>query len=156
MNESKLKYNYEALFWSIALPGFGQFVNKKTLKGIVFIFLEFLVNVMSNFNLAIVASFNGNIHEAISITNYQWLMFYPCLYMYSLWDAFRDSNKVISPLLYLPYAFGAFFVTIGLIYSVRITFFGVLIGPVFLPMLFLIPGLIVGFMIRKIIFLIKY
>ncbi|RXJ02012.1 hypothetical protein DS745_07925 [Anaerobacillus alkaliphilus] len=153
MEETKTKYKYEALFWSIALPGFGQFVNKKLFKGAIFIFLEFVVNVMSNFNLAIVASFNGNIQSAIAITNYQWLMFYPCLYMYSLWDAFRDSNTNISPYLYLPYAFGAFFVTIGLIYSARITFFGVLIGPVFLPMLFLIPGLLVGFGVRKIIFL---
>lgn len=35
----------ERLLWSIALPGFGQFLNKKYLKGIVFVFLEFLVNV---------------------------------------------------------------------------------------------------------------
>ncbi|MBU8878855.1 hypothetical protein BGM26_07630 [Bacillus sp. FJAT-29790] len=32
----------EALLWSIALPGFGQFLNGKPIKGIVFVFLEFL------------------------------------------------------------------------------------------------------------------
>jgi TM2 domain-containing membrane protein YozV len=151
MEEAKSKYNYEALLWSIALPGFGQFINKKVVKGIVLIFFEVLINVMSNFNLAIVESFNGNIYRAIDITNYQWLMFYPCFYMFSLWDAFRDSNTSLQPYLYLPFAFGAYFITVGLIYSARIKIFGVLLGPVFLPMLFLIPGLLVGFTIRKIV-----
>ncbi|MCT8137201.1 hypothetical protein H1D32_05255 [Anaerobacillus sp. CMMVII] len=151
MEEVNKKLNYETLLWSIALPGFGQFINKKIVKGIVLVFFEVLINVMSNFNLAIVESFNGNIHNAIEITNYQWLMFYPCFYMYSLWDAFRDSNENLKPYLYLPFAFGAYFVTVGLIYSTKITIFGVLLGPVFLPMLFLIPGLISGFVIRRII-----
>ena len=35
----------EAILWSIALPGFAQLLNKKFVKGIFFIFLEFLVNV---------------------------------------------------------------------------------------------------------------
>lgn len=148
----KPKLNYEPLFWSIALPGFGQFLNKKLIKGIVFIFLEFLINVQSNFNLAIVYSFNGNIQKAVNITNYQWLMFYPCVYMFGLWDAFKDANgNLLSRFAFLPFVFGAYFVTIGLIYSVELTPFGVLIGPVFLPMLFLIPGLMIGQFIKKII-----
>ncbi|MFN7250463.1 MAG: hypothetical protein ACK4M9_06665 [Anaerobacillus sp.] len=151
MEEVKSKLNYEALLWSIALPGFGQFLNKKIVKGIVLIFFEVIINVMSNFNLAILKSFNGNIYGAIEVTNFQWLMFYPCFYIYSLWDAFRDSNQDIDRLLFLPFAFSAYSVTVGLIYSQRLTIFGVLPGPVFLPMLFLIPGLIIGFTIRKII-----
>ncbi len=35
----------EKLFWSIALPGFGQLLNGKYLKGGLFIFLEFLINI---------------------------------------------------------------------------------------------------------------
>lgn len=151
MEEAKKKYNYEALLWSVALPGFGQILNKKFFKGIVLIIFEVSINVMSRFNLAIVASFNWQIEQAIQITDYQWLMFYPCLYMFSLWDAFRDSNEHRSPYLYLPFAFGAYFVTVGLIYSARLHIFGILLGPVFLPMLFLLPGLATGFLIRKII-----
>ncbi|ADU30424.1 hypothetical protein [Evansella cellulosilytica] len=142
--------NYEPLFWSIALPGFGQLLNKQYLKGIVFILAEFIVNVQSNFNVAIVHSFNGNIEDAIHVTDYQWLMFYPCLYMFSLWDAHKDANSP-SPYMYFPFAFGAYFVTVGLIYSHTFTLFGVLIGPVFLPMLFLLPGLAVGFIIRALL-----
>lgn len=146
--------NYEALLWSVALPGFGQFINKKHFKGFIFIVLEFLVNVMSNFNYAIMQSFLGNIHRAIEVINFQWLMFYPCLYMYSLWDAYRDSNEP-EPYLYIPFAFGAYFVTIGLMYSTELTIFGILPGPVFLPMIFLVPGFCVGFLIRKAILVIK-
>lgn len=91
MKKEKPK-NHEALLWSIALPGFGQFLNGSVIKGIAFIILEFLVNVQSNFNLAIMYSFTGEINKAIEITDFQWLMFYPCLYMFAMWDAYREAN----------------------------------------------------------------
>lgn len=72
----------EKLLWSIALPGFGQILNKKYLKGILLIFLEFLVNIQANFNEAIISSFHGNIDTSIEIINFQWLLFYPCLYFF--------------------------------------------------------------------------
>jgi hypothetical protein len=150
MDRSKTSRNYEALLWSIALPGFGQFINKKFLKGLLFIFLEISINVMSNFNYAIVLSFLGNFQQAIEVTDYQWLMFYPCIYFYSLWDAYRDANDCKDPYLYLPFAFCVYFVTLGLIYSTEIKINGMILGPVFLPMIFVIPGLILGFFIRSI------
>lgn len=78
----------EKVLWSIALPGFGQLLNGKFLKDLLLILLEFLINVQSNFNQAIIYSFQGNIQAAIDQTNYQWLMFYPCLYMFSITVAF--------------------------------------------------------------------
>jgi hypothetical protein len=69
----------EAILWSIALPSFGQFLNGHLLKGIIFIILEFTINVMSTFNQAIMYSFLGKINEAYGVVNYQWLMFYPCV-----------------------------------------------------------------------------
>ncbi|WP_223292227.1 hypothetical protein [Salipaludibacillus neizhouensis] len=137
--------------WSIALPGFGQILNKQVLKGIVLIILEFLVNVQSNFNLGIMYSFRGEISAASEVLNYQWLMFYPCLYMFAIWDAYQDADGEVSDLAYLPFVFGAFFITIGLMYSSKIVLFGILLGPVFLPMLFLIPGLLIGYIVRKIV-----
>ncbi|MDQ0252844.1 TM2 domain-containing membrane protein YozV [Evansella vedderi] len=141
---------HEALLWSIALPGFGQFLNGKIVKGIVLILLEFIVNIQSNFNLTIMLSFMGEINKAIETPNYQWLMFYPCLYMFSIWDAYRDAEGDTSALAYLPFVFGAFFITIGLIYSTKLTLFGIKLGPVFLPMTFLIPGLLIGYIIKSI------
>lgn len=83
---------FEKLLWSIALPGFGQILNQKYLKGILFISLEFLVNIQSNFNEAIISSFHGKTQTSIEQIDYKWLMFYPCLYFFSMWDAVKDAN----------------------------------------------------------------
>lgn len=141
----------EVLFWSIALPGFGQFLNKKLIKGIIFIALEFIINVKSNFNIMIKESFLGNIEQAIYAANFQWIMFYPCVYMFGIWDAYRDASEEVSAYAFLPFAFGAFTITIGLIFSTNIKIFGVLLGPVWLPMVSLVPGVIIGILLKKIL-----
>ncbi|WP_066317516.1 hypothetical protein [Bacillus sp. FJAT-29814] len=139
----------EKLLWSIALPGFGQFLNRKYFKGFVFIFLEFLVNSQANFNSIIMLSFHGEIEKAIAGANYQWLMFYPCLYFFAMWDAFKDAGGG-NKYSFLPFVFAAYFVTVGCIYSSKFSLFGVMFGPVWLPMIFMLPGLAAGFIIRAI------
>ena len=59
------KNAFEKLMWSIALPGFGQYLNGKYFKGTVLLILEFLINVQANFNQVILLSFHGEIGEAI-------------------------------------------------------------------------------------------
>ncbi|MBT2281905.1 hypothetical protein [Priestia megaterium] len=145
----------EAILWSIALPGFAQLLNRKFVKGIVFLLLEFLVNVNSHFNMVIMHSFQGNIREAIEATNYQWLMFYPCLYMFTMWDAYKDAKGETPPYSYLPFVFGAYFVTIGLMYSPSLKLGQILFGPVWLPILFLIPGFLIGNFIRSMVMRLK-
>ncbi|MFD2760445.1 hypothetical protein [Lentibacillus juripiscarius] len=140
----------ETLLWSIALPGFGQFLNRKYIKGIVLIFLEFLVNVQGNFNEVILLSFHGGIEKAIQQTDYQWLMFYPCLYFFAMWDAYKDAGGGKSPFVFLPFVFSAYFVTVGTIYSSKLTLFGVLLGPIWFPILSIIPGLLVGLLLQRI------
>lgn len=141
----------EVLLWSVALPGFGQILNKKYLKGILLIFLEFLVNVQGNFNEIILLSFHGEIEIAIQQTNYEWLLFYPCLYFFAMWDAFKDAGGGKTPFAFLPFVFSAYFVTVGTIYSSKLTLFGVLLGPIWLPILSVIPGLIIGFLLQWIL-----
>ncbi|TCP21694.1 hypothetical protein EV207_1403 [Scopulibacillus darangshiensis] len=145
------KRPFEKIMWSIALPGFGQLLNGKYIKGIVMIFLEFLVNVQGNFNEVILLSFHGEIENAIQQADYQWLMFYPCLYFFAMWDAFKDAGGGKSPFSFLPFVFSAYFVTVGTIYSSKLTLFGVLLGPIWLPILSVIPGLLVGFLLQRII-----
>lgn len=137
--------------WSIALPGFGQFLNGKYFKGTVLLMLEFLINVQANFNEIILLSFHWEIIESINKTDYQWLMFYPCLYFFSIWDAVKDAGGGKDPYSFLPYVFGAFFVTVGLIFSPYLKIFGVLFGPIWLPILFVFPGVIIGGICRKVI-----
>ncbi|WP_273123810.1 hypothetical protein [Bacillus weihaiensis] len=141
----------EAILWSIALPGFAQILNKKFLKGIVFIFLEFLINVNSHFNSAIMASFLGEIDRAFQVVNFQWLMFYPCVYMFAMWDAFKDAEGEVAKFSFLPFVSSAYSVTVGLMYSPLIKINGVVLGPIWAPMLALLPGLVIGFIIMKIV-----
>lgn len=138
----------EKLFWSIALPGFGQLLNGKIIKGILLIFLEFLVNVQANFNEVILLSFQGENVAAIEQTNYQWLMFYPCLYFFAMWDAYKDAGGGQERYSFLPFVFSAYFVTVGLMYSSKLSLFGVILGPVWCPMLSVIPGLAIGFLLK--------
>ncbi|ALX49083.1 hypothetical protein [Lentibacillus amyloliquefaciens] len=139
----------EMLLWSIALPGFGQILNHRYIKGILLIGLEFIVNVMGNFNEIILLSFNGQIQEAVNQTNYGWLMFYPCLYFFAMWDAYKEGEGKSKPYAFIPFVFSAYFVTVGLIFSPTFTLFGQLIGPMWLPMLGGLPtGLIIGNIIR--------
>lgn len=141
----------ERLLWSIALPGFGQLLNRKYVKGITFIILEFIINVFSNFNTAIMLSFNGEIQVAYTSIDYLWLMFYPCLYFFAMWDAFKDAGGGKSRYSFIPFVSCAYFVTVGLMISGKAKLYGHLIGPIFMPMLFVIPGIVVGLIVREVL-----
>ncbi|MFZ5988274.1 MAG: hypothetical protein ACOYWZ_14270 [Bacillota bacterium] len=141
----------EKLLWSIALPGFGQILNGSLLKGIFFILLEFIINLRSNLNTAIIYSFHGNIEEAVSQTNFRWLMFYPCIYMYAAWDAYKYAKGDCIPFSFLPFVLAAYISTIGVIYSPQFKISGILLGPVWLPIICLIAGALAGTMVRHLL-----
>ncbi|WP_079528964.1 hypothetical protein [Halobacillus hunanensis] len=144
------KNSIEKLFWSIALPGFGQLLNGKYVKGILFIALEFIINVQANFNQVILLSFRGQIQQAIEQANYGWLMFYPCLYFFAMWDAYKDAGGGRTSFSFFPFVFAAYFVTVGLMFSgTRVL--GVLWGPIWLPILSVVPGVTIGFLIKIIV-----
>lgn len=138
----------EAVLWSIAFPGFSQLLSGQYIKGLLFVTLEFIMNVNSHFNSAIMFSFLGDIEKAEKVINYQWLLFYPCVYMFSMWDGYRYAMPAEEKYSYLPFVFSAYFVTVGLMISPKVTIFKVHPGPVFLPMSFVIPGLLVGFLLK--------
>lgn len=133
----------EVLLWSVALPGFGQLLNGKFLKGLLLISLEFLINVQSNLNEVIILSFHGNIEQAINQADYQWLMFYPCIYMFGIWDAYRDAGGGNSPYAAIPFVFGAYMGTIGVIYSKD------LLGGVWFGIIGILIGVGIGLLIRN-------
>lgn len=138
----------EKWLWSIALPGFAQILNGKLIKGIVLISLEFLINVQAHLNLVVIESFHGNMGKAIELADYQWLMFYPCIYMFAVWDGYRDAEGGTSSFSFLPFVFAAFLSTIGVIYSSTLRIFGFMLGPIFSPILLLLTGAIVGWIIK--------
>lgn len=139
----------EVVLWSLALPGFGQLLNGRYVKGLLLVGLEFLINVMGNFNTIIVLSFNFKNQEAMDETNYLWLLFYSCLYFFSIWDAYKDAGGgKRKPFAYLPLVFSAYFVTVGVIFSPRLRIAGHLLGPMWSGFLFLPVGLGIGALIR--------
>ncbi|MDY0395570.1 hypothetical protein ACFSMW_18550 [Virgibacillus halophilus] len=141
----------EAILWSIAFPGFGQFLNKKYIKGIVFIALEFMINVKGHLNQVIIYGFHGQTHQSMTEANYLWLMFYPCVYFFAIWDAYRDAGGGEKPFAYLPFVSGAYWMTLGVVFSTTFSFGDVFIGPVWLAIIFVPIGLFFGILTRWII-----
>ncbi len=141
----------ERILWSIAIPGFGQLLNGKYIKAFVLIALEILINTKANLNMVIISSFYGETLTAVRQTNYHWLMFYPCFYMFVIWDAYKDGVKERAPFSFLPFAVSAYFGTIGVIYSRETRVMGILLGPVWLPILAISFGVFVGFIIQDIL-----
>lgn len=135
----------EKIVWGIALPGFAQFLNGRYFKGFVFIALEFLINGNARLNQAIIFSFQGEIQKAIEVTDYSWLMFYPCLYLFAIYDAYRDAGGG-NRFSFLPFVTSAYMGTIGVIYSPYI------LGPIWLPILFLILGVVIGMTLQNLIY----
>ncbi|WP_182480694.1 hypothetical protein [Peribacillus asahii] len=45
--------------------------------------------------------------------DYQWLMFYFCLYFFAMWDAWKDAGGGKGNCFFLPFVFAAYFVTFG-------------------------------------------
>lgn len=154
MDDKKIRHTYpiEMLLWSIALPGFGQILNGHFIKAIMFVILEFLINVQGKLNLAIVYSFHGEISRAIEVVNYQWIMFYPCLYVFAMWDAFKGGRERanMKPIPYesVPFSVAAYICTIGVIYSNR-PILSITFGPIFTPIIFVIIGFIIGRFVQK-------
>ncbi|MDP4163232.1 MAG: hypothetical protein Q8906_01430 [Bacillota bacterium] len=141
----------EAILWNVALPGFSQLLAGDYIKGLLFVALEFIINVKSHFNLGILYSFVGKMDRSYATMDFQWLMFYPCVYMFAIWDAYRYAMPPDEKLSFLPFVFAAYSVTIGIMYSKEINLFGINLGPVFLPMLFLVPGIFIGLLVRHIL-----
>ncbi|KMM36139.1 hypothetical protein [Guptibacillus hwajinpoensis] len=147
-------YPFEVLLWSIAFPGFGQIINKMYIRGAFFILLEFVINVKSSLNMNILYSFQGKANEAVLVTNYEWAMFYPCVYMFAIYESFlraiEKSGQNPPVFLTLPFVTGAYFSTVGVIYSNTIPY-RFWIPPTFIPILGIAVGVAVGFFVRFIL-----
>jgi len=141
----------EALLWSIAFPGFGQLINKRYAKAFIFIILEVIINVRGNVNDIIVKSFLLDMKSAVEQANYTWLMFYPCIYLFAIWDAYKDAGGGKFTYKYIPFVTAAHFGTLGVIYSSRLAISNFLMGPIFLPIITIVLGFIIGEIIRKLI-----
>lgn len=95
-NLPEYKSPLAALLWSLALPGFGQVYNGQTILGIIFMVWELLANVLSGLNKAIMVSFHGEFIKAHDLINYEWGMFYPSIWLFSMWQAYNKALTINS------------------------------------------------------------
>src|SRR5699024_12660281 len=97
-------------------------------------------------------SFLLHTRKAIEAANYLWLMFYPCIYLFAIWDAYKDAGAHELPFMYIPFVMSAYTGTLGVIYSSKFQLLGFYLGPVFLPLIFMLLGFFIGVFIGKIIY----
>lgn len=83
-----------ALLWSFAMPGFGQFYNNNYFLGIVLMIHEFVVNLQSHLNTALVYTFRGDFDLANQVVDYEWGLFYPSIFCFSLWQAYNQAHAI--------------------------------------------------------------
>ncbi|MUK87957.1 hypothetical protein GMD78_06040 [Ornithinibacillus sp. L9] len=134
-----------AAFFSLLMPGFGQIYNGQLFKGIIFVFLEHFDNIFGKINQAIHLDFNGFHQQALDITVYDFMLFYPGFYTYAVWDAWyyakEGANKATTA---IPFIIGGFLGEMGAIFAPKLAFPTVTVG-----LLMIIPMLIGIFLFRK-------
>lgn len=80
-----------ALLWSVTMAGFGQFYNGQYVFGFILLIGEYSANLLSGLNLAVHHSFHGQYLQAHEVVDYQWGLFYPSIYCFSIWQAFNNA-----------------------------------------------------------------
>ncbi len=84
-------------WWSAAFPGFGYIALGSYLKGYFLIIWEFVINVNSNLNLAIIYAFTGRFDMSVNVLDTRWLLLYCPIYIFGIWGSYYltiELNKV--------------------------------------------------------------
>ncbi|MDG5788575.1 hypothetical protein QA612_13900 [Evansella sp. AB-P1] len=96
-NVLHLKNPWVPVWWSAAFPGMGHLMHGAYIKGFILFFWEFVINVNSKINLAMVYSFTGQFEMAKEVIDTRWVLLYIPVYIASIWDSYRktiDINKL--------------------------------------------------------------
>ncbi|MDF2626681.1 MAG: hypothetical protein K0R39_512 [Symbiobacteriaceae bacterium] len=83
-----------AVWWTVALPGFGHIYMGQHLKGLIYMSWEILVNHQAHLNVAIYYTITGRGDLAASVVNYDWLLVYPVFYIFAMFDAYRKCIEL--------------------------------------------------------------
>lgn len=83
-----------ALLWSFACAGFGQLYNRDYIIAFTLLALELFINFNSNLNLSLEYTFQGEFKKAHEITNFEYGLFYPSLWGFSMWQAYNKARKI--------------------------------------------------------------
>ncbi|MBU9710227.1 hypothetical protein [Evansella tamaricis] len=104
-------------FLSVMMPGVGQLHNRQFIKGIIILVLEHVVNKLGNINMAILLCLNGRTEEALDIVSYDFALFYPGFYVFTVYDAILHARKETNINGGYFYGLAGFAGCFGVIYS---------------------------------------
>ncbi|UCZ51511.1 hypothetical protein LGQ02_11555 [Bacillus shivajii] len=88
------RHPWVVAWWSAALPGFGHFMLCKFVTGFILFIWEITVNVNAGINAALMYSMIGEMEKAIEVINPNWLLLYPSVYVYGIWDSYRRTVEM--------------------------------------------------------------
>lgn len=97
INQIHLRNPWVTVWWSLAFPGAGHMMLCKYFTGFMLMLWEFIINVNSNINLAIMLSMTGQFDKAKAVLDPRWFFLYMGVYLFALWDSYRltvDMNKM--------------------------------------------------------------
>jgi TM2 domain-containing membrane protein YozV len=80
---------WAAVWWSVALPGFGHIHIGQLFKGVVLMLWEIAFNHLGHVNHAIYHSLRGEHDIAREVLNYRFALIYPLFYVFAMYDAYR-------------------------------------------------------------------
>jgi TM2 domain-containing membrane protein YozV len=158
--ENEYKSPWSALLWSFSLPGFGQFYNRSYILGFTLIVIELAVNTSSFLNLSLVHTYHWDLQKSHDVVDFQWGLFYPSLWGFSMWEAFNKAKAinrtlrvrgVPPPKDYANYTGLLFGGVIGM--NMGLLLHHILTSPVLTGLIFGVTGGIVGHFIERCVIL---
>jgi hypothetical protein len=90
-NYIHLRKPWVVAWWSAAFPGFGHLKLGIYIKGFILIIWEIVININAHINEAMVYSFNGQFDMAKEVVEIRWVLFYIPVYIYAIWDSYRET-----------------------------------------------------------------
>lgn len=79
-----------AAAWSAIGTGFGQLYCDRGLKALILMGWYFAVIIKSGLSLAFMHTLLGEFDRLMAVIDWQWLMFWPSIYIFGIADAFHD------------------------------------------------------------------
>ena len=142
-----MKKERKALYCNLFLPGLGQWILDERLKGTALFLLQSFLFWRSHAYETLMQSMEGDIQSAISHIQYNWYLFHPGFYFFSLWDVYKKSGA--KPYAYVPFVSAVYAMTTGMFLSEKARIFGRLWGPIWFPLLCLLPGVSIGYILQR-------
>jgi hypothetical protein len=79
-----------ALFWSMIFPGLGHLYCHRLVSGFTFIITTMIIAVKTRLADLIILTFTAQF-ERITNVDYQWLLFLPSVYLFSIYDSYSNT-----------------------------------------------------------------